>query len=131
MVEDASPFQRYKSVVSGVAMFIKSSALSGIRKITPLSEGQIRRMVEGMYVGGFGMMQARVVLSLTAIAGVRSTFFQFWRWEDVHLQKVLLRDGEAVPASVDNLSRGDCTVRTCGPRACRLRACRPGGLQST
>ena len=102
VVEDASPFQRYKSVVSGVAMFIKSSALSGVRKITPLSEGQIRRMVEGMYVGGFGMMQARVVLSLTAIAGVRSTFFQFWRWEDVHLQKVLLRDGEAVPASVDN-----------------------------
>ena len=112
VVEAASPFQRYKGVVKGVAMYIKSSGLGGTRKVTPLTEGQIRRTVEGMYVGGFAMLQARAVFALTAIVGVRSTFFQFWRWQDVFLQKVLLLDGEAVQASEENMARKDTTVRS-------------------
>lgn len=44
-------------------MYIKASPLGGVRKITPLTQGQIIRTVESMYVGGFGMMQVRSVPS--------------------------------------------------------------------
>ena len=52
------PFTRFKHLVKAVHMYIKVSplAMGGVRKVTPLTEGQIRRTVESMCVGGFGML---------------------------------------------------------------------------
>lgn len=68
VVEFPSPFKRFKALVRSVLMYIKASPLGGVRKITPLTQGQIIRTVESMYVGGFGMMQVRSVPSAHADA---------------------------------------------------------------
>lgn len=50
VVEFPSPFKRFKALVRSVRMYIKASPLGGVRKITPLTQGQIIRTVESMYV---------------------------------------------------------------------------------
>lgn len=165
-VESPSPFQRFSALVKGVHMHIKGSPLGGVRKITPLTHGQIMRTVESMYVGGFGMMQvrtpvrsggadrggdhaatpslgpfrlcsrrvvshwrwhkpnlslqARVVFALTAIAGLRTPFFQYWRWQDVELIKVPMLRGEVMEATDGVLHDRDTQV---WPRRLDERAC--------
>lgn len=167
---DLTPFDQYPGYVRKVRMYIKASPLGGVRKITPLTPGQIKRAVENMYVGGFSMLQvrasaaaaaciqwvhmppsrlrrrdrrlsgngvrvkhanggptcagglradaarsddvprrghcvtrgcvlqARVVFGITAMAGVRTTFFQYWQWKATELVKVAMVNGDEVPA---------------------------------
>ena len=54
-------------------------------------------------------MQARLVFAMTATLGVRTTFFQFWRWLDCEIVKVPMRNGEAVPDTED-IGLDDLTV---------------------
>lgn len=65
---DLTPFDQYPGYVKKVRMYIKASPLGGVRKITPLTPGQIKRAVENMYVGGFSMLQVRA--SAVAVAYV-------------------------------------------------------------
>lgn len=39
------------------------------------------------------------MFALTATLGVRTTFFQYWRWADVEVIKVPMRDGQPIQAS--------------------------------
>lgn len=44
-------------------------------------------------------VQARLVFNLTATLGVRTIFFQYWRWAAVEVIKVPMRDGKPIQAS--------------------------------
>lgn len=51
-----------------------------------------------------------MVFALTAIAGLRTTFFQYWRWEDVELIKVPMLQGEVKDATEEVLHNSDTQV---------------------
>lgn len=55
--------------------------------------------------------QARLVFAITAALGVRTTFFQFWRWLDCEVVKVPMRNGQPLPA--DEADPGDATIQAC------------------
>lgn len=54
-------------------------------------------------------MHARLVFILTATLGLRTTFFQYWRWRDVEVIKVPMRDGKQVPAG--EVRQGDPSIK--------------------
>lgn len=60
-------------------------------------------------VHGGTFVQARLVFAMTATLGVRTTFFQFWRWLDCEIVKVPMRNGEVV-RDTDDISMDDPTV---------------------
>lgn len=65
-----SPFVRFHGFVEKVRQFIRKTPLGGVRKITPLTPGQIKSAVEHMFVGGLSMLQARVPLMPLLCLGI-------------------------------------------------------------
>lgn len=58
------------------------------------------------------LLQARVVFALTALAGLRTTFFQYWRWRDVELVKVPMLRGQVREATEEVVHDDDTLVST-------------------